>query len=418
MVSTRIGPRPVVAALAVVVVLGAWLTGPVRAAEDDASMRKQLLALNEITGEDAMTGEKILLLKDPVGTKKLLDLAAQMVKEPKPPFNFNAALILGQVAEKLKQDDTSLALYRLCAQEATKLKSATKIALAYGGMISVYEQTHKYKECEKLCLEILEMRGDTTLQRVKAVVLRHMIQAVAKQGRTNKALELIDDVIKNNPDNWLMVELRGWVQREAGQYAEAAKTYQEVLDRVLKDPDLEKDEKVLFVRDIRYILSGVYIDANQVNKAADQLKDLLKDDPDNPGYNNDLGYIWADHDMNLPEAEKLIRKAMADDRKQRLKDNPEKPDQVKDNAAYLDSLGWVLYKQKKYAEAKKFLEQAIKEPEGLHVEILDHLAEVYLALGDKNTAIATWKKGIEVAGPSKREQQQKATVEKKIKAQK
>ena len=57
--------------------------------------------------------------------------------------------------------------------------------------------------------------------------------------------------------------------------------------------------------------------------------------------------------MNLAKSEKMIRKAIENDRKQRQKDNPDqKPEEIKDNPSYLDSLGWVLYKQKKYKEAK------------------------------------------------------------------
>jgi len=40
---------------------------------------------------------------------------------------------------------------------------------------------------------------------------------------------------------------------------------------------------------------------------------------------------------------------------------------------------------------------------------------VHLALGDKAKAIEAWKKGLEVAGSSKREQQRKQDVEKKLK---
>src|SRR5262249_26359023 len=161
-------------------------------------------------------------------------------------------------------------------------------------------------------------------------------------------------------------------------------------------------------------LSGILVELKQIDKAADHLKALLEKDPDNPTYNNDLGYIWADHDMNLTESEKMIRKALEKDREQQRKANPDAKD-VKDNAAYLDSLGWVLFKQKKYKEAKPYLEQAAKDEDGQHIEILDHLGEVNLALGEKAAAVAAWKKGLEVAGPSKREQDRKAEVEKKIK---
>src|SRR5262249_38730474 len=126
---------------------------------------------------------------------------------------------------------------------------------------------------------------------------------------------------------------------------------------------------------------------------------------------------WADHDMNLAESEKLIRKAIEEDRRQRRKANPDlKPELDKDNPAYLDSLGWVLFKQKKYKEAKPLFLQAVQEEEGKHVEIDDHLAEVHMALGEKADAVAVWKKALEVADTSKREQQRRTAVEKKLKA--
>src|SRR5207253_56519 len=162
---------------------------------------------------------------------------------------------------------------------------------------------------------------------------------------------------------------------------------------------------------IRYVLSSIYIDLDQVDKAAQQLQTLLAKEPGNATYNNDLGYIWADHDMKLGEAEKLIRKAIDLDREERKKKTNLKADENKDNAAYLDSLGWVLFKSKNYTEAKKYLLEAVKDKEGQHIEILDHLADVYLALGDKVEAVNTWKKALSLETRSKREKERKALVE-------
>src|SRR5262249_28055204 len=151
-------------------------------------------------------------------------------------------------------------------------------------------------------------------------------------------------------------------------------------------------------------LSGVYIEMNEVDKCAEQLQTLLKKHPDNATYNNDLGFIWADHDKNLDEAEKMIRKAIEEDRKQRKENAAElTPDEDKDNAAYIDSLGWVLYKKKQYAEAKKYLQNATKEKDGQHVEILDHLADVHMALGEKTEAVAIWKKALDTDPETKRD---------------
>jgi predicted negative regulator of RcsB-dependent stress response len=101
----------------------------------------------------------------------------------------------------------------------------------------------------------------------------------------------------------------------------------------------------------------------------------------------------------------------------RQKANPDlKPEDQKDNAAYLDSLGWVLFKQGKAKEAKPYLLDAIKQKDGQHLEILDHLGDVHLALGEKAEALAAWKKGLEAATDGKRDQKRKAEVQKKIKA--
>src|SRR5262249_3550286 len=154
------------------------------------------------------------------------------------------------------------------------------------------------------CKEFLELRGDDNIQRFKMLVLRRLVQTQAKQGKVDEALRVVDNLIKVQPENWLTRELKGWVLREAGKYQEAAKTYEEVLDAIDKDERLDKEQKADFGGDIRYTLSGLYIDLKKIDKAAEQLQTLLKKDPNNPTYNNDLGFIWADNDMKLDEAEK------------------------------------------------------------------------------------------------------------------
>jgi tetratricopeptide (TPR) repeat protein len=150
---------------------------------------------------------------------------------------------------------------------------------------------------------------------------------------------------------------------------------------------------------MRYNLGGLYAEMGDVDKATEYFQALLKKDPENAGYNNDLGYIWVEHDRNLEQAEQMIRKA--------LKKEPE-------NAAYIDSLAWVHFKKKQFAEAKKLLLQAVALPDGQHPELYDHLGDVHLALGEKEAAIAAWKKALELASPSHRDQQLKRQVEQKI----
>jgi pentatricopeptide repeat protein len=296
--------------------------------------------------------------------------------------------------------------------------SDQKISQAFELLLVILSTQQKYAECEKLCKEVLDVEvGDDN--RLKADVLRSLIRVLAKENQFEKAHDLIDKLIKSNPDNWLNVEVKGDLLRDQGKPGEAAKVYEGVLEKAKSDERLEKEGRDFYSTILRYKLSGVYIDANEVDKAAEHLKALLEKEPDNPTYNNDLGFIWADHDKNLAESEKLIRKALDEDRKQRRKDNADlKPAEDKDNPAFLDSLGWVLFKQKKYQEAKPYLEKAVEQEDGKHVEIYDHLGDLFMAMGNKADAVAAWKKGVEVAGTTNREKQRKVEVEKKLKANK
>src|SRR5204862_2328573 len=109
------------------------------------------------------------------------------------------------------------------------------------------------------------------------------------------------------------------------------------------------------VVELRYLLSNVYAGAKRQADAEAQLQTILKIDPDNPTVNNDLGYLWADQGKNLAVAEDMIRKALDVDRSQRRRNPNLTTDEDKDNAAYVDSLGRVLFRRGQIEEAKKEL---------------------------------------------------------------
>jgi len=353
--------------------------------------------------------------------------------------SYNAALVLGLVTAEQKDMSKSEAFFRVCMEEAAKMQSPRKLLQAYGGLIDLYYDNKKYDESARICRELLELKTDDgkprivltakttnfgdidydetsafdTAKQIRPGVHRLLIQALAKQGRYDEALKLTDNLIKAQ-DHWLERQLKGWVLREAGKYEEAAKIYEDIIDRVSKDKDLEPEEKESYAERYRYTLSNVFLDMGKIDLATEQLEQLLAKKPDDPGYNNDLGYILADNNMKLPEAEKMIRKALELDRKRRQANPKLSPENDRDNGAYLDSLGWVLFKEKKLEEAKKVMLEAVKDKASQHIEIFDHLGDICLALGEKAEAVSAWRKGLEFVGDTRRDLERKAIVLKKI----
>lgn len=401
-------------------------------------LRQQILELNAITGHDVVTARIKTLIDKPDQAKKLITEAVLIAKEKDTPLSYTGGLILGTVASELKEFVAAETLLRLCTGEAAKLQSTKKLLESYGSLIDTYYDNKKYDDAARICKELIDLKtddgkprivlmavttrfGDTdfieddafdSAKRLRPGVHRLLIQATSKQGKYDQALKLVDGLIKTN-DHWMERQLKGWVLREAGKFEEAAKIYEDVLVRIGKDANLPEDDRDDYAERYRYALSSIYIDMKKVDLATEQLEKLLEKKPNDPGYNNDLGYIWADHDMKLAEAEKLIRKALELDKERRIKLKVDG-----ENGAYLDSLGWVLFKQKKLNEAKDALLRAIEDKGSQHIEIYDHLGDVYMALGDRESAVKAWRRGLELVGEGRREADRKAAVEKKLAAMK
>lgn len=126
--------------------------------------------------------------------------------------------------------------------------------------------------------------------------------------------------------------------------------------------------------------------AGKKREAEKLLRDLLKIHKESHDIMNFLGYLLADENRLLSEAESLIRKALSKAK----------------NQAYMDSLAWVCYRQKKYKEAVRHIEEALtltpegEEPDSL---IYDHAGDIYFAAGEKKKALQYREKAVSCYSP-------------------
>ncbi len=118
----------------------------------------------------------------------------------------------------------------------------------------------------------------------------------------------------------------------------------------------------------------------------------MKADPNDATANNDLGYLLADQGKRLPEAERLIRKALElDSHEKRSAGHAGVPDS--DNAAYIDSLGWVLFRRGQWQSARQCLEKAVTLPDGEDdPTVWDHLGDVCFRMRDTERARNAWQR--------------------------
>ncbi|MGL4419815.1 MAG: tetratricopeptide repeat protein, partial [Gemmataceae bacterium] len=144
-------------------------------------------------------------------------------------------------------------------------------------------------------------------------------------------------------------------------------------------------------RSMRFLKAdGLHLQGNFAAAEA-ELRALLAEDPDDTLALNNLGYNLADQNRKLPEAEAMIRRAIElSHDSQRYSGGL-----VSENAAYLDSLGWVLFRRGEFTAARAEFERATTLAEGMiDATVWDHLGDCCWRLGDKPAARKAWDKAI------------------------
>jgi tetratricopeptide (TPR) repeat protein len=181
-------------------------------------------------------------------------------------------------------------------------------------------------------------------------------------GAAPAAQELLDHLIEDEPQRAPeVVAARARIYSDSGDPQQAI----EVLDRgMLQYPDSVE---------IRYAIASAYEEQGHVGAALNELKQVLKSRPDDPAALNAYGYTLADHKRELSRARALIERAYA---------------AAPRNAAILDSLGWVLYRQGQAQQALPYLSAAYGDDRG--ADIAAHYGEVLWQLGRRADAERVW----------------------------
>lgn len=168
---------------------------------------------------------------------------------------------------------------------------------------------------------------------------------------------------------------RVWIYAMAGQEEEALNQGKTLLDSLVLPGDRKEAKRVL---------SAVLMMVERNDEALALLRELLREDPNDPGIANDLGYLLVDLGRDLEEGERLVRKAIELDRMAMGEENPEK-------SSIVDSLGWVHFRRGRLKEAREELKRALELPGGQDQPVIfEHLGDVEWALGHPEEARKCW----------------------------
>lgn len=296
-----------------------------------------------------------------------------------PPLATPTLMLFGSLALKLRQLNLAEEIYRTCRKQPDHTESEVS-----GGLLRVLALAHKQEAILEACQQGLKEGAKSN----RAMYHLEMSQAYLNLEQDKDAMAQARAAVLEAGEAEDLLSRRNHVLilSQLGKHAEAIAECQ-----AMQKEYSQSGEQ----RDIRSTLAVVYQNAGDLDRAEQQLQQILDADPGDAITCNDLGYQLADRGKNLPEAEKLIRKAIELDGKQRREGSWTGLKIDLDNAAYVDSLGWALFRQGKLKEARKEFLHASQLPSGADdPTVWSHLGDVHLALGEKPEALAAWGKAL------------------------
>jgi tetratricopeptide (TPR) repeat protein len=222
--------------------------------------------------------------------------------------------------------------------------------------------------------------------------------------RTSQALLLGENGQTDEAVKMLRAQLRGGVaDREAylniAQVYERGRRYREAEESARAAevlPGQPRENEMVW-----FLLGAIYERQKFFDRAEEQFKKVLAVNPKNAPVLNYYGYMLGDLGIRLDEAEALVQQALSEDPY---------------NGAYLDSLGWIYFKESKFGASETALRKAV-ERERHDATIHAHLGDLYAKTGRSELAAAEWEKSLAEwrrALPADLEADKVAELEKKL----
>lgn len=262
-------------------------------------------------------------------------------------------------AEKSLKRYIELASAAKAAPDAAE--SGRGLTQAYLLLAQIAEQRKDYAQAEQWLSRI-----DSAEDMIRAQTRRASI--LARQGKLEEGRKLLKSLPERNPEE-LRAKLAAEVQllRDSKQNQTAYDLLVDATTRYPKDLEFVYDQAMLAEK------------LGRLDEMERLLRGVIAAKPDYHHAYNALGYSLADRNVRLPEAKKLIQKA--------LEFAPGDP-------FITDSLGWAEFRMGNKAEAQRLLQGAFKQKPD--AEIAAHLGEVLWSQGKRDQAIAIWKEGTQL----------------------
>jgi tetratricopeptide (TPR) repeat protein len=279
-----------------------------------------------------------------------------------------------------KSDQTAQAVDALRQEAAIDPASAPKVEAE---VINIYRYAKDFTNARS------EADAALKIYPKDPVIIEEQALVLGDQGKVDEAAAAIRAAAKGKPTSAQLIDIAKMYET-AKRYSDSEKT----LDEAEKVAATEGDRlRVYFQR------GALFDQEKKYDESEAAFKKVLAMDPNNADALNYLGYSLADRNVRMEEASQMVKKAL---------------DLDPTNYAFMDSLGWVYYREGKLDQAEELLIRAVEQTKDPTVH--DHLGDVYFKEGKTREAVSQWQTAVKEynAGNSDMEPDQLAKVNQKL----
>ncbi len=226
--------------------------------------------------------------------------------------------------------------------------------------------------------KVLEMSPDHAAARLQLV--SYAWQAEDR----DRVIELCKAARQYNPDEMAFYYYQGIAYYQKDDLDNALNAFQNGIGVITSDSDPS------IVSDFYAVMGDILHQKGMAKEAFEAYDSCLVWKEDNIGCLNNYAYYLSEQGIRLDDAEKMSYRT--------IKAEPK-------NATYLDTYAWILFMQKRYDEAKTYIDQTLENDSTPSATLFEHAGDIYYHVGDKEKALEYWQEALELSDESEGRQQ-------------
>ena len=219
---------------------------------------------------------------------------------------------------------------------------------------------------------ILKLAPDNSAARL------HLVGYAWAEDDKDRVIELCQMAREYNPDDMAFYYYQGIAYYQRDSLDQALSTFQNGVSVINEKSNAD------IVSDFYEVMGEILHKKGRVQEAFAAYDSCLQWKPDNIPCLNNYAYYLSLRNEELSKAETMSMKT--------LKAEPK-------NATYLDTFAWILFMQKRYTEAKIYIDQALQNVETVTIggdtisnaAIYEHAGDIYWYCEDPDKALTFWQ---------------------------